>query len=46
MECLKCNCRFDLIVFGGQKDYSSTADESNQTLLVFLSTVLRSGQIV
>lgn len=40
MECLKCNCRIDLIVFGDQKNYSSTADWSNQTSLVFLSPVL------
>lgn len=40
MECLKCNCRIDLIVFGDQKYYSSTADWSSQTSLVFLSPVL------
>lgn len=40
MECVKRNCRIDLIVFGDQKNYSSTADWSSQTSLVFLSPVL------
>lgn len=39
-NCVKRNCRIDLIVFGDQKNYSSTADWSNQTSLVFLSPVL------